>query len=143
MVCSVVAWASFSAFDFFRKSLLYFATVVSLPAFGLGTVTNCSEANLRAALAGGGTVVFACSGDLVISNTLVIATNTLILGSGYNVIIDGSNSVQLFQVNTNVTLEIHDLILANGSSIGASGVDGSTQPVSGSPGFGGGILNGG
>jgi hypothetical protein len=128
-----------SVFDFFRKSLLYFATVVSLHAFGSGTVKNCTEANLRAALAGGGTVVFACSGDLLISNTLVIATNTLILGTGYNVTTDGNNSVQLFQVNTNVTLEIHDLILANGASIGTSGPANSGTP--GGPGFGGGILN--
>ena len=131
------------AFYVFRKSMLCFAALVSLSAFGSGTVTNCTEANFRAALAGGGTVVFACSGTLALSNTIVVSTNTLILGSGYNVTIDGSNSVQLFQVNTNVTLEIHDLILANGASIGASGVDGSSQPVSGSPGFGGGILNGG
>jgi len=131
-----------SAFDVARKTTLSFATLVSLPAFGSGTVTNCTEANLRAALAGGGTVVFACSGDLVISNRLVIATNTLILGTGHNVTIDGGNSVQLFQVNANVTLEIHDLILANGSSIGTNGVSGS-QPTSGGPGFGGGILNSG
>ena len=122
-----------SVFDAFPKSALCFAALVSLRAFGSGRVTNCTEANFRAALAGGGQVVFACSGTLALSNTIAVFTNTLILGSGYNVTVDGGNAVQLFRVNTNVTLEIHDLILANGASIG----------ITGGPGSGGGILNNG
>jgi len=129
-----------SAFDVFRKSVLCFATLVSLRAFGSGTVTNCTEADFRAALAGGGQVVFACGGNLAISNTLAVSSDTLILGSGFKVTIDGGNAVQLFQVNTNVTLEIHDLMLANGSNIGVSATDTSSP---GGPGFGGGILNNG
>ena len=45
--------------------------------FAGGIVTNCTETSLRAALAGGGTVTFACDGTIVLSNTLVIATNTV------------------------------------------------------------------
>src|SRR5690349_15256296 len=135
-----------SAFNLLRKSVLCCATVISLHAFGSGTVTNCTEANLRAALAGGGTVVFACSGTLALSNTIVVSTNTLILGSGYQVTIDGGNAVQLFWVNTNVSLEIHDLIVANGASIGTNGLDSTIiggAATDAGPGFGGGILNAG
>ena len=41
--------------------------LLPLAAPGDGVVTNCTEANLRAALAGGGTVTFACDGTILLS----------------------------------------------------------------------------
>jgi hypothetical protein len=45
-------------------------------ARGEGIVAECTEAALRAALAGGGSVTFACDGVITLTNTLVISTNT-------------------------------------------------------------------
>ena len=52
---------------------------------GSGIVTNCTEENLRATLAGGGTVTFACAGSITISNTLSIEIDTILDGAGHQV----------------------------------------------------------
>jgi len=85
--------------------------------------------------------VFACSGTITLTATVTIATDSQITASGYDVIIDGGSAIRLFQVNSNVNLEMRGLTLANGASIGAPGINSSTSPTAGGDGFGGGILN--
>ena len=51
---------------------------------GSGVVTNCTEADLRAALVGGGLVTFNCDGVLALSSTLVITNDTTLDASGHD-----------------------------------------------------------
>src|SRR6266496_1812456 len=67
-----------------------------------GTVTTCDQSSLEAALAGGGTVTFACSGVIVLTNTISITTDTVLDGTGQSVTISGNDQVRLFNVGGNV-----------------------------------------
>lgn len=116
------------------------ALIIPQAVFGAGTVTNCTQAELEAALVGGGTVRFGSSGTVTLTNTLIIAEDTLLDASGYAVTISGGNAVRLFRVNTNVKFEVKGLTLADGQFIGANAPDGHPAP-SGQDGFGAGILN--
>src|SRR5512142_2721761 len=66
-------------------------------------VTDCTEAALRAAMAGGGTVTFACDGTITLGSTITNAVDTVLDGSGHQVTISGSNACRVFYVNTNVS----------------------------------------
>jgi len=55
-----------------------------------GVVTNCTDAALRAAMAGGGTVTFACNGTITLTNTIVVASDTLLDSSGRQVTVSGT-----------------------------------------------------
>ncbi len=113
-------------------------------AFGSGTVTNLTQQNLEAALAGGGTVLFAVSGTLPLTNTITISQNTVMDANGYNVTISGGNVVRLFIVTTNVNFQVNGLTLANGRVTGTNGLNGSypaPPATSGESVFGGGIWN--
>ena len=85
------------------------------PARASGVVTVCDEAHLRAALAGGGTVTFACSGTITLTPEIVIAADTTIDGSGQTVTVSGNNAVRVFTVSSAVTLNLNELIVANGA----------------------------
>src|SRR6266404_905219 len=116
-------------------------SLAALPAaFGSGTVANCTQADLEAALAGGGTVQFACSGTITLTNTLVIAQDTMLDANGSTVTISGGSAVRLFQVGSNVSFRVTRLTLVNGSFVRANG-DNGAAPTSGQDGFGSGILN--
>ena len=116
----------------FKRPLAMWAGVLLLCVAAAGspgqtqTVTNCSESALRSAMAGGGTVTFACNGMIPLSNTVVIGKNTRLDASGRQVTISGRNAVRVFYVNTNVTLTLINLTIANGLNTN---------------GFGGGIYN--
>jgi hypothetical protein len=86
-----------------------------------GTVTNCDQASLEAALAGGGNVSFACSGVIVLTNTLRITTDTVLDGTGQSVAISGNDSVRIFSVQGNVSLTLMNLTLTRGKDVGAPG----------------------
>ena len=60
------------------------------PAHAGGIVSVCDQAHLLAALVGGGTVTFSCSGTITLTKEIVIATDTTIDGSGQTVTIIGS-----------------------------------------------------
>jgi hypothetical protein len=120
--------------------LLCWALVSGTTVFAAAIVTNCTEADLRAALTQSGDVVFGCSGTLTLTGTVLISTDTRISANGHPVTLDGGNVVRLFQVDTNTTLVLEGLSLANGAAIGADGINGD-QPTPGGDGFGGGILN--
>ena len=99
------------------------AAILLLPsaAWAGGVVTTCTEAALRAAMAGGGTVTFACDGTITLSSTIGIATNTVLDGTGHRVTISGGNTVQVLFVNPNVTLSLINLTIANGFIWGTDG----------------------
>jgi hypothetical protein len=77
-------------------------------------VTSPTEANLRAALAGGGAVSLATSGTIYLTCVLAITNNTLMDASGYAITLSGSNATQVFFVNTNVQFTLNNLTVANG-----------------------------
>ncbi len=89
------------------------------PAWAAGVVTSCTETNLRAAMAGGGAVTFACDGTITLAAPIAVANGTCLDGSGRQVTISGHGAVRLFQVGTNVQFTLENLTLANGAVVGA------------------------
>ncbi len=95
--------------------------VLPLGAQAGGVVTNCTEAALRAAMVGGGTVRFACDGTITLDSTITNALDTVLDGTGHQVTISGGTRVQVCWVSTNVSLTIHNLAIVNGLSTNGSG----------------------
>jgi hypothetical protein len=99
---------------------------------GTGTAASCTDADLNAALAGGGLVTFNCGPDPVTidiskgTGTKTISADTTIDGGGL-ITISGGNAVRVFSINcgtisdcgVNVTVE--NLTIANGHCPGAPG----------------------
>lgn len=92
---------------------------VAASAHAGGTVSTCNEASLLAALTGGGTVTFDCSGTIVLTNTITVGANTTIDGDGHEATISGNNAVQVFYVGSTVTLNLKGLTIADGNAIPA------------------------
>ena len=109
-------------------------------AFAGGTVTNCTEPDLLFAMAGGGTVLFACDGTITLSSTITISQNTVLDATGRNVTISGGQSVRLFSVNNGVSFSVIGLTLASGAYVGTNGVNADPAPP-GEDGAGGCIYN--
>jgi hypothetical protein len=84
------------------------------PAWAAGVVTSCTEASLRDAMAGGGTVTFACDGTITLASSISNSVNTILDATGHQITISGTNKVQVFCVNSNVTLSISNLTIAKG-----------------------------
>jgi hypothetical protein len=87
-----------------------------------GTVTECTEASLRATMSGGGVVSFACDGTIYLSRTISNTLDTVLDGIDHQVIISGSNAVRLFYVATNSTLTAVNLTFADGFSRAGSAI---------------------
>lgn len=100
----------------------YFVAILILVAVGLlpapahaaGVVTVCDEAHLLAAVAGAGRVTFACSGTIILSNTLTITGGVTIDGSGQDVTFSGNDAVRVLAVGLGGTLNLNQLTIANG-----------------------------
>ena len=75
--------------------LVRFILLFPVPAFAGGVVSNCTEADLRTALAGGGTVTFACDGTITITTPKSISADTTLDATGHTVTISGNNAVRL------------------------------------------------
>jgi hypothetical protein len=118
-------------------------------------VSVCDEAHLLAALVGGGTVTFNCSGTIILTAMITIAADTTIDSSRQSVTISGNNAVRVFTVNPGVAVTLNALTITNGSAVDGGGIYNSgTLIVSNStfdgnsargdypgPNFGGGIYN--
>jgi predicted outer membrane repeat protein len=115
------------------KLVWIFALLVGLAcaprANAAGVVSTCNEAGLTAALAGGGTVTFTCSGMITLTATITISSNTTVDGSGQSVTISGGGAVGVFSVLMGVTVNLNNLTIASGNA--------------GNFGHGGGVLNSG
>lgn len=86
------------------------------PVWSGGIVTSCTEINLRAAMAGGGTVTFACDGTITLANTISNGLDIVLDGSGHQITLSGGDAVRLFVVNMNTHFALTNLSLANGYS---------------------------
>ena len=92
-------------------------------AWAGGTVTDCTETSLRAAMAGGGTVTFACDGTITLTNTITISGNTILDGTGHQITISG-NGMQVFYVGYHGTVALVNLTVANGiTTYGGGAID--------------------
>lgn len=99
--------------------LVLLALVVpASPAHAGGIVSICDETHLLAALAGGGTVTFACSGTITLTDTIPVAADMTIDGSGQTVTISGNSAVRTVYVNSGVTLNLNYLTIANSADSG-------------------------
>jgi len=109
-----------TAFSLARKFLtLSLSLAVWLPtqtAHASGVVTNCNEAALRAALAGGGRVAMACDGTIVLTNTIIITADTVLDASGHSVSLSGNNAVRIIQIASGISLTLSNLTLKLGRS---------------------------
>lgn len=158
----------FSKFCCSFSAALFFLAPTGAP--GAGVVTSPTEANLRTALAGGGTVTFATGGTINLSAVLEITNNTVMDAAGYTVTLSGSSVTGVFLVDTNVTFTLKNLTVANGQTnqgaglcnaggvvtisnvtfagnlaLGTNGATGALRSpgLPGQPAFGGGIYNAG
>jgi hypothetical protein len=109
-----------------------FALLLLLPlaAWAGGMVTSCTEAALRAAVTGGGTVTFACDGTILLANTITNDSGSTLDGSGRLITITASPGVRVFCVNTNVSFTVVNLTIADANSLGGSAIlnlDGSVS----------------
>jgi hypothetical protein len=75
-------------------------------------VTECTEAALRAAMSGGGTVTFACDGMITLTSTIMITTNTVLDAAKHQIIISGG-----FYVTAGVAFSLANLTVNNGGGI--------------------------
>src|SRR2546428_752414 len=101
-----------------------------------GTITTCDQSSLETALAGGGNVTFACSGVIVLTNTISITTDTVLDGTGQSVTISGNDRVRLFNVGSNASFTIVNLTLAHGNDVGTN----SDNQTPGGGGYGGAVF---
>lgn len=86
-----------------------------------GVVTNCTDAGLRAAVAGGGTVTFNCgTATIVLSSPITLTANTVIDGGGV-ITLSGNNATGLFVSNSNLTITLRGLTLRDGRSADQGG----------------------
>ena len=89
---------------------------------GSGSPASCNDNKLGAALNGGGIVTFNCGKNplTIVAATHVIHENTTILGDN-KITLNGENLRQLFIVDNDVTLTLHDIVLLDGEfSAGAA-----------------------
>jgi hypothetical protein len=117
---------------------LFFSSIRLVSAGGV--VSNCDEASLRAALAGGGAVTFACEGTITLAASLAITNDTSLDGTGHSVTLSGANLTRLLLVQPGVTLNLQSLTLANGFAPATNGVTGPSGSPGG-PGYGGAIYS--
>jgi len=98
--CSIGAWE-------------YVAPVTS-------TITNCADdSQLQAAMSAGGRIVFACSGDIKLTQTLVFQPgNTALDATGFQVTLDGTHTYEVFvgSFSGPPSLILNNLTVANGAN---------------------------
>jgi predicted outer membrane repeat protein len=86
----------------------------ALASYAGGIVGSLSEADLRAALAGGGTVSFAVDGSFTLTNTLQITNSVTMDGTGHNVTISGGGAVRVLSVSPGANLVLSHLTISGG-----------------------------
>ena len=82
-----------------------------------GIVTNCTETALYTAMIGGGHVLLSCDSTITLSQTIVVAKDMTLDGTGHSAGLAGSAfaaSGRLFQVRPGVRLTVRNLTLSGG-----------------------------
>ena len=86
-------------------------------------VTECTEASLRAAMSGGGTVTFTCDGTITLATPMTITTNTVLDAAGHQIMIRGA-----FNVSAGIAFSLANLT-TGGGLLNAGGVLTATNCV--------------
>lgn len=108
---------------------------------GAGTMTNCTQAALLAAISGGGTVKCDCDGTIILTNTVVITNSVTIDAAGRAVFISGGSAIRLFVVSSGGTLSLNHLGILNGRQSATNKINGGiAAPDGGAFYINGGIL---
>lgn len=93
-----------------------------------GVVNECTQAELETELAFGGDIVFDCDGVIVLTNTLVISTDTTLDATGHFIVIstisgtNATNAVRLFEVEPEVSFTLINMRLSEGRSTNGAAV---------------------
>jgi hypothetical protein len=87
---------------------------VMLSVVPANVIISLDEGDLIAALQGGGTVTFAISGTIVLTQTITITNDVILDGTGNSITISGGGAVQLFKLPAGLNLTLRNLTLANG-----------------------------
>ncbi len=126
------SWISSKNYLALRAGVLTLFLAATNGIAQIHTVTNCTEAALRAAMAGGGTVTFACDGTITLTDTVSNQYDTVLDGSGHNITISGGNAVRMLYNSTNASLALLNLTVANGRCTNGAGIfnDGGTLTLS-------------
>jgi len=93
-----------------------------LTIHGGGTVSECTEAALRAALAGGGLVTFACDGTILLSAPLLITNATALDATGHAVVLSGNKTVRVLEVLPGASVSLTNLTIADGAANRGAGL---------------------
>lgn len=97
-------------------ALLGFAT----PARAATTVINHgTDAELRAAVANCGTVIFNFDGVIMLTNEIEVTCAVTMNATGHSVVLSGGNTNRLFLVQSNASLSLIHLQLVNGRATNA------------------------
>jgi hypothetical protein len=100
-------------------ALFFLAFMFTPKAHAAGVVGVCDEAHFLAAVAGGGSVTFSCSGTISLTHTVNIGANTIIDGTGQSVTFTDGGASNLFFVaqgcpaDSPCTLEMRYVSLTN------------------------------
>jgi len=87
---------------------------------GAGVVTNCTQAGVSTALAGGGLVTFNCGGPKTIAfSSPITLTTSAILDGGGVITLTGNLATRLFVVPSSFSFTLRNIVLDRGYS-GAS-----------------------
>ena len=88
---------------------------------GAGTVATCDDASFSAALAGGGTVTFACDGTIPLAGAKSITSATTVDAAGHAVTLQGGSTWRHFDVTSPGSLTLIGLTLSGGRSPAGNG----------------------
>ena len=106
--------AARAAVGFSRLAALGLLAALPLSGQAGGVVATPTLAAFNAALAGGGTVTFSCSGTITVTNPVSITANTVIDATGQSIILSGASASQIFMVSNGVSLGLNSLIINDG-----------------------------
>jgi hypothetical protein len=106
-------------------------------ALSIAVVTNCTEADLRAAVASAETVQFECDGVITLTSPIDVTSVLTIDSMGRSVTISGGNSNRLFNVGSGGNLRLFGLALVDGV---VRGTDGGPFARDGGRAYGGAVL---
>lgn len=103
-------------------SCFFILGLTPFPLHAAGIVTTCDEPHLRAALAGGGTVTFGCSGVITLTQTIEVGGVINIDGAAQQVTLSGGGELPVFDIAEDATLVIANLTIADGFGTVAGGI---------------------
>lgn len=108
-----------------RPTLNALVLALLWPAFAWadGVVTVADETHLRAAMAGGGTVTFACDGTIGLASTVSNYLDVVLDATGHGITISRAGvATGFFYVSSNVNFTLKNLTVANGGGAAGGGV---------------------